>query len=198
MNLITDTRNTNQKRLNYHPYSAFYTHILILWCHYGHIHCVSLTLRYAHVAMCNIRYILFDFWIGEICLRLKCLTFSVYSHMFSILLFCPHMSHVFYNHWLDAIASSYFYAIYVQILLHFILYMLLYCISLCVSQDHIEKQLCYINTLSSTQYMFSVLLVSIYHAIAFITNCDKITNCYGTVSLFVAICDCSNLWRVKT
>ena len=56
--------------------------------------------------MCNTPCILFDFWIGERCLRLKRLMFSVYSHMFSILLICPHMFYVFYNPWLDAIAST--------------------------------------------------------------------------------------------
>ena len=38
---------------------SFYTLILILWRHFGHTHCVSLTLRYADVPMCNISYIFF-------------------------------------------------------------------------------------------------------------------------------------------
>ena len=51
-------------------------------------------------------YILYEFWICEIFLRLKRLMCSMYSHMFSILLTCPHM---FYNHWLDAIAATLFF-----------------------------------------------------------------------------------------
>ena len=41
---------------------SFYAHLLILWRHYGHTLCVSLTLRYADVAMCNISYMFFYFW----------------------------------------------------------------------------------------------------------------------------------------
>ena len=103
---------------------------------------VIMTLRYAPVAMCNIRYILFEFSIGERCLRLKRLMFSMYSHMFSILLICPHMSYVYCNHWLDAIASTLFLCyLCPNFMSFFIIYVILLYILTCITGPHCKTAL---------------------------------------------------------
>ena len=55
----------------------------------------------------------------------------------------------------------------------------------------------YRATLSNTQKPFSVWWDLIFHLLALITNCDKITNSDGWVSWYVAICDWSSLWGLK-
>ena len=63
------------------------------------------------------------------------------------------------------------------------------------SYIHVKMQW---GNLSSTQNTPSVCLNSIYHAMALIMNCDKITNSDVRVARFVAIFYCRNLWGFET
>ena len=114
--------------MKYCTYSVLYAHIFILWRHCAHIHCVSWTLRYAHVAVCNFRYILFDFWIGERYVRSEHIMFC------HVLAYVQHPINLPYDHGLDATALMLFLLCYLcpRLFFYFIVYFFM-CI--CITPD---------------------------------------------------------------